>query len=479
MRTSCFTVLRPRLGGIVLAVALLTGCGRVGFSSTSNQTEPDAAIDAETFGPPPAAFVNGTRLRAIRQQVGDVDRLVGWHDMLLDLDCDFMDTPMGQRCMPYAIGTTNLNADPQCTVPLASTHQFRLTGCGTTPGYIYNNQTKTAHVITPHLGPTYILTAGSCVVRDAPELALFDIGPAVDVTRFVGSHEEQTAGREFSYLETVADDGARVRESTVVNNATGKKCAWLDTNVDERRCIDDATVGVLAYADAACSDEVVLVNQQVSNVVVKQPTLCDDHPRVLTLGAAFTGPLFQRDVNGTCVTMTTTLLAFRPGQDHIADYPVASPTVGPGTSRVRPLVWRTTSGEDFEDYFFWDTAVDAKCTPFVDAASKRQICGSVWTSNFFPIYTDATCGSTPRYVVSDCRERGGATWYPTAPFSGTCDGLAFQVITYGTAGAPTAAYERRANGACEAIDVVTHPLRVPAGTFNFDASSAMPVTTVR
>ncbi len=482
MRSRCPAVHCPHVGGrTVLAATMMTlaACGRLGFSPTSNQSDPDAALDAETFAPPPAAFASGTRLRPIRQQVGDVDRLAGWHDMLLDLDCDFMDTPMGLRCMPTAVGSTNLTADPACTVPLAASPGFAVQGCGATPGYIYDVRAKKAFSITPHADTAYIASGGGCAPRSAPELALFDIGPEVAVTLFVGSHEEQTAGREFSYLETVADDGARVRQSTVVNNATGKRCDWLDTNIDERRCVDDAVTGTVAYTDAACSDEVLLTGAVAANIVVQQPTLCDDNPRILEAGAAYSGPLFQRDGSGACVATTSASLAFRPGREHHTDFPAAVRAVGAGTSRVRALVWRTASGEDFEDYYMWDTAVDAKCTPLVDATTKRQVCGPIWTSEIYPVYTEASCSSTARYVLSDCREHGGAVWYPTAEITGTCDGFAFQVVTYVTTGAPGVAFERLPDGTCAPIDVVTNPLRVPNAAVNYDANSAMPVTTTR
>jgi hypothetical protein len=188
--------------------------------------------------------------------------------------------------------------------------------------------------------------------------------------------------------------------------------------------------------------------------------------------------LFRRE-NGACATFTTTQPAFRLGREHLADFPRAVRTVGPGTGRVRPSVWRATTGEEFEDYLLWDTALDAPCYPFVDAKLKRQVCGPFWTSNIAPIYSDASCSGTLQVVLSDCRERGGARWYPTVPLSGTCDGLAYEVTLYGTAGAPTVAYEQQPNGTCTAIDVAAHPLRVPSLPFNYDANTSSPVMTLR
>ncbi|CAN5808308.1 hypothetical protein BH11MYX2_BH11MYX2_31250 [soil metagenome] len=390
--------------GALAILILVTACGRVGFDPVG-----DAGSGSDITNPPPADFVDGTRLRAKAWMSGDAAQFLTWHDDLIDDDCFLLAAADGaMRCLPSNTSVQqSYFGDAACTQRIAS----RLTPSSTCndPSYAVSFDTagSTVYAVTGlHSGQIYSNLAGCSSMAVGSGSVYFDIGAVIPSSMFVAGHEERTRNHDLSYVETVFDDGARVLASRLFDEARGEYCSPTPVTADTAICLPGGTqYGGFAFRDAACTQG-VLVSTTDSDmpIVLEGSDLCGDRLRAFRRGAPYTGSLFAVGASG-CTPYS--------GQQAYEAIPTAPDAyyrfqraVRPGSGRVHEARWTSTDGLDVVATTLWDAQRGAWCEPILDTSTQTAICAPWSTPLAATVYPDATC-STGFAVDPACAETGG------------------------------------------------------------------------
>jgi hypothetical protein len=198
--------------GLVLVAGVIAGCGGAEASSaTGARAGPDGGKPQTNEAEP---VVSGSRLRARWQVADQAQRLVGWHDDKLGLDCGFEGNVFPQRrhaCLPSVAEVSSYFSDPSCTVPVSVAES----DCATTkPLYAAEGggdcaSEPTFFAIGESLnGKVYTMEKDSCVAHgDGSSVDLHALGAAVPASTFVVATETHDDAGQM-WLAT--DDGARI-----------------------------------------------------------------------------------------------------------------------------------------------------------------------------------------------------------------------------------------------------------------------------
>jgi hypothetical protein len=239
--------------GLVLVAGVIAGCGGVEASSAPGAPgSPDGGKPQTNEVEP---VVSGSRLRARWQVADQAQRLVGWHDDKLGLDCGFEGNVFPQRrhaCLPSVAEVSSYFSDPSCTVPVSVAES----DCATTkPLYAAEGggdcaSEPTFFVIGESLnGKVYTTENGSCVAHgDGSSVDLHALGAAVPASTFVVATETHDDAGQM-WLAT--DDGARVPwggwdgtravQPTLAEDGTMRWAPWYVSHEESD------------YADATCT----------------------------------------------------------------------------------------------------------------------------------------------------------------------------------------------------------------------------------
>jgi len=188
------------------AFAAVAGCG----GGASHSTTQDAGHTEGGADAGPEVTTSGSRLHARWQVAGSVRRLIGWHDVMLDLDCDFYNYVYRHehRCLPSTLAQAgSYFEDASCTIPLAIVDplgtQYVLTppldSCTSEPTLnALGTQTASATVFEK-------MANGGCGPSSTP-LSGFELGQSIPTSMFVAA-TEQPDGQGQLWL--VGEDGSR------------------------------------------------------------------------------------------------------------------------------------------------------------------------------------------------------------------------------------------------------------------------------
>ncbi len=241
------------MGALVLIASVIAGCGGAEASSAPG------GLGAPDGGKPPTnevePVVSGSRLRARWQVADQAQRLVGWHDDKLGLDCGFEGNVFPQRrhaCLPSVAGVSSYFSDPSCTVPVSVAESDCATtkplyaaegvsGCASEPAFFAIGASLN--------GKVYTMKEGSCVAYgDGSSVDLHALGAPVPASTFVLATETHDDAGQM-WLAT--DDGARVPwggwdgtravQPTLAEDGTMRWAPWYVSQEG-----DD-------YADATCT----------------------------------------------------------------------------------------------------------------------------------------------------------------------------------------------------------------------------------
>jgi len=427
----------------------LVGCGRIGFDEDDTQTAPVV--------PPPASYQDGTRLRAMINDVGGAKQFLSWFDTQFGQECTRAVAEDGvTRCLPVQLTVAGQFSDPACTVPVGvgrtASDSAACPYAATVARMPIGDQTRVVQVGALYSGALYQVS-GTCSPTSPFGFTYYSVGATVAPDMFVAFHDELTASGDLAYIEYVGDDGARELDATeLVVRASGEHCRLMSISHDEWICAPKQPMGTPAFADAACTEPAVVIDQPPTPHVHQYVRLdtCEDDILDLTLGQELTTG-YELDASQACVAQN------RPAPYRTFRVTAVAPTVRFATAQLdvpagSPVVvpsWRFTQGQSLPTDFY-DTRYGDFCSVTTVADTRVRVCAPVWTG-FPPVYQDASCtvaiNGFPR-----CRGAWRSEWFPVAPAQWTCEGVAEYVYRYDQ---PIAGpYYETVNNACALADPI-------------------------
>lgn len=390
--------------GLLVIVASCAAEQPTGGDTDADTAEVDDGTETETdgedadleplCGTQEEGWQAGERLRprVVRPQDG-VGRLVGWHDTMLDVDCDFeMATDGVWRCLP-AGQEIRVYSDEDCQVPGAiestlteSTAYLRKEGCAGTEIF------ETGEL---QGGFIFVFEDGECQQRGNPEH--YAVGAPVPPSTWVAAT-----------VMTETGDTALQRRHLEAEEGT---CAALQSSIAESglpanaRLTADGTLrflptGILASgrlwdSESCDGTEAVESCEAPSAILLEQPSesACDDRFRVHGIGTELTAGAFE--ARSSCEPRTVRepiTNVYSVGAELPSDaFPVAveGRTEGPGRLQH---VTHTLEGGGIVDtsHEYWDTELDRSC---------RSGATSDGLTRCIPRHIDVV------FVDSECQER--------------------------------------------------------------------------
>lgn len=440
-------------------LALLVGCGRIGFSDGAVPSTPDASADASApLVPAPPPYASGTRLRAEIYEIGAVRRFATWFDTQRGEPCAAAVAEDGvTRCLPSEMSVGVQYTDAACTIPLiVGEVPMDKTDCpssDTHARYQVGERTRIVQVGAPYTGTVYQAQQGSCVMVGNAPWPYYQVGATVDPASFVALHDELTRSGDLAYIEQVGDDGARLLDTDhLVVAATGVRGAFYQTSHDELQLVPDDPRAGLVYSEPTCTDPAVFVQGAATAthaLIAQRHDTCSDALFDATLGVQLT-TFYQRDGSGGCTaaTLPTGDEVYR-ATSLVPLQPLAIATLGaPAGQGVVAATWTFSQGQTLPGGFY-DASHGDQCLPITLASTYERVCAPIWDSRP-AVFRDQTC-TTEIDGYPHCRGNWRATWYPDALASFTCDGFAWQVYAYDQ---PIAGpyYEERDGTTCALAD---------------------------
>ena len=413
----------------LIALLVLAGCGRIGFDPTGGDGDgggDDAKLPVEPGN------VSGTRLRAIEAVApGGAAKLLGWHDLDLDMECRFEIASDGVlRCLPVLGALSLLHTDPGCTVPLGveeppaddpQCSQVRFLSDGTGP--IFRAGAR-------YFGATYIGMPGQCSAFDPGSQSVnFQIAEEVPPTTFVAATESIVPHGRLSWIVWSAADGAQQLAPELLDTERAERCRWKEVESNEVRCLPPVGVAGLGYTDAACTQIALIGGTATAGglALTQEPTACAYDSRLFEVGAPITQFYTRR--GGACLMFPGAAFA-GASEIPLSRYERAT-LVTAGASQIATASWMTSSGLRSPAGLI-DTVHGDRCTPVVETGTVHYICGPrILESDGYGAYTDAACTMVASLdSTSACRR----AWPSLITFSGatpsTCEGLAADVFVY-------------------------------------------------
>jgi hypothetical protein len=386
-------------------VLVAAGCGRSGFDETKHTT--DAAIfDAEGSGVPPM-FVppwhSGPRLRA-RLLVGGGDPIFnGWHDSLLDTDCQPAIATDGQeRCMPFGARIDLYYSDASCTQPLGAVYRGT---CGSTSYAFADTGVRHAYPLGAVFSGTVYENAGGCGKATVP--ARFEVralgAEAPPETFVLSTYHHQVVGA-FEHSFNDFSDGTTIDTGALV--FANASCNPNASELGPVRCRVTAPAAAPAYTDPACTQKILAWNRQpydppsVDALVVFGPQACDATYTYYRVTADVTAPQYYEYVGGMC-----TMLATAPNtvlytvQQTTDPSPVGTVVRGPNRGRIGTLYWVGPDNIAIPTGNF-DQQTGLPCTPFNAADANLRCLPAAGASTLAT--EDATCSGMQQLIVSEC-----------------------------------------------------------------------------
>jgi len=395
-----------------VAAPLLTACG--------GSFTPSPAGD----GDPSALFSSGTRLKARYLDANDGARkLLGFHDRLLDVDCYFAETAVGQyHCLPARV--TASFSDSACSAPVLPV----LGSCPEEPELAASDLITAVSADCAALLRPYSLDAlrtevlefngsgtGDCYSASADSKSRPKwTAKAESITRFVAARPSVVgAAGGVQARRIIAEDGAFVTKELLVD---GEPCSPIVID-GVTRCVpgpfanrfqqttgDSTCSGVMGVADGALTRRDQCAGARTRYLFEAMGDGCSRGGTVFELG----GPLNSVDLAGSCAVNTPPPDAKRllyavgaslPGSGfrelHTTRIGEGALTLGFFTDRARrPLVLESELAASGD----WALADGAHCRIFIDAKGELRCVHDAFAMDSSSYFADATC-SEPIYAV--------------------------------------------------------------------------------
>ncbi len=269
-------------------------------------------------GPEVVESQSGERLRRVIVEAAGLERLVGWYDSELEVECSpAMATDGVLRCLPEAADAAVVFADPECSVRVASISE----ACGSEPRYgiVATPTCPPAHEVFDLGRPleanarVYTNLFGSCRALDEGaaeglvELGSEPIAPSTFVA--FSLREVDTDGR-LRRLAMESEDGARAFHSWL-DSERDEPCEPGTTEDSTLRCVPALRgTGPTYFTDETCTTSAALASAPAScpagYYFEAVGDVCEGAWRISALGDAVAAPsgLHQRTGSeGACLTL--------------------------------------------------------------------------------------------------------------------------------------------------------------------------------
>ena len=330
-------------------------------------------------------YLSGSRLRAVVEHAGTGQRLVVWHDTLLDIDCSFaIDFEGVERCLPFTSGY--LIGDDACQpamvfqenelVPPYVRDPFYELTCGQGPRIL-----ELGESLAPGTQLTGLDECPPDSLLDAKQTAKKLGSAVVDDSLFVAASEsslEPIDGR-LSAIVRRAQDGSR-EVTGLFDMVRQAACHRAAHTGDNDACLPDDRVdnGLSYFSDDTCT-----VLAGVRQVTSGQACSRDGRPQLIE-APAFAPTLFYEVGDelpqayygfvGSCRPIAQVdrpeLRFFAPGKPvPWSDFaPLASALEG--TGRLQQLVVRATNDTIVAREGYYDTQFGEPCLPRLASDGK-------------------------------------------------------------------------------------------------------------
>ncbi len=450
-------------------VIVVAACGRVGFDRNPGGSNSDGSVDAITVGgdfvPP---WHSGTRIRARVWRTADGEPLFGgWHDTLLDTDCDSYVAADGiERCIPSHVRTDRYFSDTTCASPIAVVP----TGapCGKDQYTWQADVSNNVHILAlgaVYAGPIYDVL-DSCNQVTVGTSTAHLLGAEVPASSFARTVYHNVKIGNYIHTFGGFEDGAQIDNGVLVL-PDNRGCFPRADGIGPATCGYPYAVTPV-FTDAACSDRIYAWNRQATDpampalLVASEPGLCQRARTMLQPTADVTMPTaYERTATG-CIARATTgstrLLRATVVTDPFP-HGTAVPTARVG--RLGHLLWIADDDHVATVIGDWDQELGVPCHPFLGGDGTFRCLPASPVA--VPATADPTC-------ATGVAERAGAC-YGTPPYDGvtyaSCEDTAMRIHHLANVG--TSAYAS-VEGACVELDAA-------AGAFGDAIGAEVPAMT--
>lgn len=423
-----------------LALALTSAFAACAPAATSPNAD-STSSDPRSTPDVSLHYSAGTRIRPRwRTTSGGNREFIALHDDVLDVDCRFVATSKGIRCVPDPDANEGVSfqdtattfRDAACTQPVAVGPE------GARPRFVVARDYATSlckgsavrvyRVATTDVVPALyhrFFPGDKCGVQidRAPEgIAVASVGAEITTELALGlfrtaelGENEGGVGLAAAYVES--HDGA-IAFDHWVDSARHVSCSLLLATDGATRCLPDAPRAV-AFADKGCDVPAVATRCPAPVFLLQPDPACGERLHVLRAGPAKPGGTFSREPH-ECVALARKAGATTYGslgEVRVTDF-VAATSVrsgGGAAARLRPnefalgaLRARSSSGAPWHD-----TSLDIDCA-FAHAADGVTRCLPLPQVERIDAFSDPECtiASKPVYLpgwsASACASAGAA-----------------------------------------------------------------------
>ena len=386
----------------------------------------DAEAEGGAAGEAPSAFSDGfrsgSRLRAILESAGSVQRFVGWHDTQLGIDCQFaLDAEGTERCLPQDGFGGTAYSDANCKnraalIPtklgkpayaLDSAYQFV---CGKGPQVLAVGK---ALAITQ----TYSEQNGQCLPDSftvPADQSVYALSAAVPPSAFVAASEIVREARDarLSANVRVASDGSRETVS-FFDRQRNAECNLREHQGADFGCVPEARAYENFYfSDAKCSAQVAYHPGYAQQVCGRIPTIVEHTAPFFTdtyfeVGAAVTTGVFSNFGEG-CMPYTPNVTLgysyYALGKAVAWEAFAQASSANEGVGRLKQNTLRNAGGLVLSRLEFYDSTLETRCraTLAADLDTRCLPTDTVSTNQFAdaeckqPLFEVPTGGAAPK-----------------------------------------------------------------------------------
>lgn len=332
---------------LILATA---ACGRIGFGEA---VVPDdgATLDGPTttFAP---TWQSGSRLRArtIVGTDGGDPIFVGWHDTLMQTDCQSYIMADGvERCVPVEVVAAKHFADAACSTAVGVVRATRR--CGQYRFAFLLGLDGRGHVFpfgAPHTGTVYDVNEGCTPTSNVG--SAYVLGPETPPDMFLATRYENVPVGDYLQIRIGFSDGSWSMGPSL-HRGDGSECQPGLQPPGSAACVPlEDTVVEAVYADAACTQRAFFWDRGASDVpdltvmMVEEQRACSRSATAYDVVAALAQTTYYVRTLGACVART------RVAEDRLytgaerAPFPVGTMAATTGAGRVGSLVWLGPDG---------------------------------------------------------------------------------------------------------------------------------------
>jgi hypothetical protein len=395
-----------------------------GAGGCAANTCEDVEADTTAGGEGGALFASGTRLRA-RVQVPTADGgddaaaiVLGWHDQLLDIDCQMVKTTDGAyQCLPTQYSVQRVFSTPTCEPGSGVARIFQPSGFDCSVGFgAFDVQTPACEYSTVSgvvaLGQAipgsidtygYIRTvAGECnQLRPPPggenPWTYCEVSD-VDMSMFVSAEVTERDVGQVRQRRFRTEDGASAVLVPLLDPALGVSLYAEDDQLLPL-VPSFSGAGFELFSDAACTERALCASPQCVNVVISRPACVSTAYRLTDTVSTVYGPgpdhcAAQSPPQGDGIACYAQVEA-------LAKIPYTKAKIGSG--RLRAL-WIEHGGEAVEPSgWFYDEVLDTTCWTMSIADGSLR-CVPIGQGYQWPaVFSDATCDTRVGYeLVGEC-----------------------------------------------------------------------------